>query len=148
MYEPKPAADDEHGGPEMAPGWACRACHAGQDFLGQNPGGRLAAADQLNQFMGTVFRAPHEKDLCAPQLGLSGQVEILDMNGRVSARIPFGADGNFNGNTPAGMPSPYRAKVVTAGGERMMQKGQTNGDCNTCHTVEGREGAPGRITLP
>lgn len=148
VFEPTPVAGDAHGGPGMAPGWACRACHAGQDFMGQNPGGLLDRADQVNQFMGTVFRAPHEKDLCAPRLGLTGQVQILDLNGTVRARLPFGADGNFSGNVPTGMPSPYRARVVTSGGERMMQTGQTNGDCNTCHTVAGREGAPGRIYLP
>lgn len=148
VYEPMPVAGDAHGGPTMSPGWACRACHAGQDFMGQNPGGVLARSDQLNQFMGTVFRSAHEKDLCAPQLGLTGQVQILDMSGTIRARLPFDAHGNFNGNAPAGMPSSYRAKVVTAAGERMMQTGQTTGDCNTCHTVSGREGAPGRIFVP
>jgi len=147
-YEPMPVAGDAHGGPDMAPGWACRACHAGQDFAGQTPGGLPDRSDQVNPCMGTVFRAPHEKDLCAPQLGTTGQVQILDMNGTVRARLPFGFDGNFNGNVPTGMPSPYRAKIVTSAGERMMQTGQTSGDCNTCHTVAGREGAPGRIYLP
>jgi hypothetical protein len=46
------------------------------------------------------------------------------------------------------MPSPYRARVVTANGTRAMATEQTIGDCNTCHTVSGRENAPGRIYLP
>jgi hypothetical protein len=47
------------------------------------------------------------------------------------------------------MPSPFTARVVTpTGGVRAMATPQTNGDCNTCHTVAGRKGAQGRIWLP
>ncbi|MFT3711778.1 MAG: hypothetical protein QM817_29420 [Archangium sp.] len=147
-FQPMPVVGDEHGGETMAPGWACIACHAAQDFMGQNPGGGLSRPDVLNQFMGTVFLAPHEKDLCAPNLPITGAVEILDMGGTVRARLAFGTSGNFRGNALGAMPSPYRARVVTTNGTREMATAQTVGDCNTCHTVSGRENAPGRIYLP
>jgi hypothetical protein len=34
------------------------------------------------------------------------------------------------------------------GRERIMSAGQTNGDCNSCHTQNGAMSAPGRIMLP
>lgn len=143
----RPVFGDEHGGPEMAPGLACIACHSGQDFMGQNPGGRLSRPDVLNQFMGTVFAAPHEKDLCRPALPVAASIEILDVNGTVRATLSVNAGGNFFGDAPA-VVSPYRARVVTAAGSREMATPQTSGDCNTCHTVAGANGAQGRISLP
>lgn len=148
LFRPMPVDGDEHGGETMAPGWACISCHSGQDFMGQNPGGAMSRRDTINQFMGTVFAAPHERDLCVPALPMGGTVEILDTSGAVRARIPFGASGNFRGNATGGMPSPYRARVVTANGTRAMATEQTSGDCNTCHTVSGANLAPGRIYLP
>lgn len=147
-FMPMPVIGDEHGGETMAPGWACLSCHLGQDFMGQNPGGGLSQGEIRNQFMGTVFAAPHEKDLCMPALPMTGTVEILDSAGTVRATLPFGASGNFRGDAVGAMPSPYRARVVTANGTRAMGTEQTSGDCNTCHTVSGRELAPGRIYLP
>ena len=32
--------------------------------------------------------------------------------------------------------------------ERAMVAAQTSGDCNSCHTLAGTNGAPGRIMLP
>ena len=43
---------------------------------------------------------------------------------------------------------PFRAKVVFAGKERSMGTAQSTGDCNSCHTATGANGAPGRIVLP
>ena len=58
--------------------------------------------------------------------------------------------GNFHSpTTVAGLTLPYTARVVSPSGSiiAMMTK-QTSGDCNTCHTEQGADGAAGRILLP
>lgn len=144
---PRPTPADNQRGATMAPGMACISCHSGRDFRGQNPGGALINSDDVYQYMGTVFAAVHEADLCAPRLAVAATVEILAPDGGVVARLPVNSGGNFFGNANP-RPSSFRARVVTAQGTREMSTLQTNGDCNTCHTAEGREGAPGRIFLP
>jgi hypothetical protein len=44
--------------------------------------------------------------------------------------------------------TPYTAKVVSGSKTRAMSAAQTVGDCNTCHTAAGANGAPGRILMP
>jgi hypothetical protein len=44
--------------------------------------------------------------------------------------------------------TPFRAKVVYQGRERVMNTAQTNGNCNSCHTQNGTGSAPGRIVIP
>jgi hypothetical protein len=57
--------------------------------------------------------------------------------------------GNFNIAANANIALPFRARVVAADGhERSMQTPQMIGDCNSCHSVTGKNGAPGRIVLP
>jgi mono/diheme cytochrome c family protein len=97
--------------------------------------------------MGTVFAAPHEKDLCAPRLNLSATVEILHEDGGLVVSIPVN-NGNFYADATGFPPATYKARVVTSQGTRTMVTAQTNGDCNSCHTAEGLNGAPGRIYLP
>jgi hypothetical protein len=43
---------------------------------------------------------------------------------------------------------PFTAKVTFQGREIVMTTPQTDGDCNSCHTETGANGAPGRIKLP
>jgi hypothetical protein len=43
---------------------------------------------------------------------------------------------------------PYHAKVRQGGRERAMNAPQMVGDCNSCHTQTGQNGAPGRIVVP
>jgi hypothetical protein len=147
-FLPRPTATDPHDGRTMAPGLACISCHSGQDFQGQNPGGLMSAPDEVYQFMGTVFRSPWEQDLCAPSLGVTARVEILDPNGAIFATLPVNSGGNFFGSGVGARPATFTARVVTAAGARTMTTPQTNGDCNTCHTVLGAGGALGRIYLP
>ena len=133
----------------MAPGLACRSCHAGQDFMGQNPGGALVRLDQVMDVMGTVFPALNERDLCISDAGSGGtQVEILDSAGTLKATLQVNTAGNFFGDVPGGLPTPYRARVVRGAATRVMNATQTVGDCNTCHTEQGLSGAPGRIVEP
>jgi len=122
------------GSPEMNPGMACIQCHAASD---EGPGFSIA---------GTVYPTLHEPDLCDGAPPASGaQVIITGADGRTLTLAPNAAGNFYSERAVAG---PYRARVVTAGGERTMTASQTSGDCNTCHSLAGANGAPGRIMLP
>jgi hypothetical protein len=135
--------------PDMNPGMACRACHAGQNFNGQNPAGQSELGRQY-WFAGTVFPGLNEKDGClaAPPAGVT--VEILDRDGGV--RVTMGVrttSGNFYDATIRTQPQwlPYTARVKRNGVVvSTMTTPQMSGDCNLCHTERGEQGAPGRIT--
>jgi hypothetical protein len=121
-------------GPTMRPGEACIACHS----RGEGPTFALA---------GTVFQTAHEPNDC---LGVNGPtaratVVIVDANNR-TVTMNVNASGNFSYS--GALATPFRAKVVQNGVERIMATPQTTGDCNRCHTVAGANGAPGRIMLP
>jgi cytochrome c553 len=133
-----PASDNVNPQESMYPGQACAACHGSIGGFDPPP---------VYRYMGTVFAAPHEKDRCAPALGITATVEILQVDGGVFTRLPV-TDGNFMGSGLGAAPAQYRARVVTSQGAREMVGAQTNGDCNTCHTADGNSGAPGRIYLP
>lgn len=145
----RPVNGDPKGGTTMAPGLACRACHAGQNFQDQNPGGAMSRTDQVLDVMGTVYPALHERDLCAGGAGTSSVfVEILAADGGLRAVFTVNAVGNFMGDVPSGLPNPYRARVVRGTAQLLMATPQVDGDCNTCHTEQGLNGAPGRIVAP
>jgi cytochrome c553 len=121
----------------MRPGAACIACHQQE---GKGP--RFAVA-------GTLFPTPHEPDDCygvAPESAAGAQVEITDANGMLHTLKPNGA-GNFYLESSS-FSYPYTAKVTYQGRERAMLVAQTTGDCNSCHTQDGTQSAPGRIFLP
>jgi len=123
-----------HESPEMNPGMACIQCHAASD-----EGPRFSIA-------GTIYPTAHEPDLCDGAPPATGaQVIITGADGRTLTLEPNAA-GNFY--SERGVASPYRAKIVTAAGERAMTAQQTSGDCNSCHSLAGANGAPGRIMLP
>ena len=130
----------------MNPGFACRSCHLGDNFQGQNPGGE-AEPRKAFFFMGTAYSAPRQEDLCAAaDVPADAQVEILDLDGGVQLTLPVNAVGNFRSNsTQAGFTVPYRARVRANGKLNSMGAAQTDGDCNTCHTATGLNGAPGRV---
>jgi hypothetical protein len=118
------------GSSRMNPGQACISCHSS----GEGP--RFAVA-------GTVYPTGHEPDLCN---GTSAaQVIITDANGTTLTLTPNSA-GNFSSS--AALALPYHAEVVANGKTRAMSATQSSGDCNGCHTQNGANGAPGRITLP
>lgn len=141
-----PARGDE--GPEMHPGRACISCHT-------------AERDGPSLWLGgTVYPTAHEPDDCFGTAGATGAVvEITDASGRVFRLVP-NATGNFllenaserNDDYEApytrAFEYPYRARVLFEGRERVMGTPQMTGDCNSCHTVSGANGAPGRILLP
>jgi len=121
------------GSTDMNPGQACISCHE------QGEGPILALA-------GTVYPTAHEPDNCNGADGSNGaQVIITQANGKVLTLMP-GPSGNFLYIGSVAL--PYQAKLVYMGRERTMVLPQQSGDCNSCHTVDGAQGAPGRIMLP
>lgn len=129
-------------GPQMNPGMACISCHKAE---GEGPLFRVA---------GTVYGSGHETDKCYGVNGNSPDfadvvIEITDANNVVSTLKP-GATGNFS-LEKSGFAYPYKARVVSSKGERVMNEAQNDGDCNGCHTeAGGGKGslAPGRIVIP
>jgi hypothetical protein len=117
----------------MNPGAACIACHAS----GEGP---------LFVLAGTVYSSANEADNCGGvSTGLT--IVITDANGAVTNLTPNDM-GNFYLER-ATVALPFNAKVVNAAGmERAMAAAQMSGDCNTCHTQTGAQGAPGRIMAP
>jgi hypothetical protein len=95
---------------------------------------------------GTVYPTAHEPDLCNGANGSNGaRVVITGADGQTQTLTP-GASGNFNSRTA--VKTPFKAKVTYMGRERAMASSQTSGDCNSCHTQNGANSAPGRILLP
>jgi hypothetical protein len=123
-----------NGNPMMNPGRACISCHAGEEDAP-----RFTIA-------GTLYPTGHEPNLCNGVNGTTGaRVVIVDAANRTVTLTPNAA-GNFM--YTGAITAPYHAKVTYQGRERIMPVAQTSGDCNSCHTQTGTNGAPGRITLP
>lgn len=126
-------AGGNNGSPLMHPGTACNACHQQQG----GPNLRIA---------GTVYPTLHEPNDCngkGPPPALT--VVITDKNGRVT-RIPVNEVGNFS--TRGRVTPPYKAAVTDGTKTRAMTGSVTAGDCNSCHTDPGANGAPGRVMAP
>ncbi len=99
--------------------------------------------------MGTVYPTLHEPNDCVganPTSYAGVQVVVTDSQGNATSMTP-NSSGNFMGS-PGSLALPFTAKVTYQGREIAMKTPQTNGDCNSCHTETGLNGAPGRITLP
>jgi hypothetical protein len=115
---------------KMEPGNKCISCHSDQE----GPAFEIA---------GTVYPTLHEPVDCNGSDEAS--VVIIDAAGFVHT-LQTNAAGNFF--MEDSFPRPYRALVVRHGNLKEMQTPQTNGDCNSCHTEWGSQGAPGRINIP
>jgi hypothetical protein len=117
----------------MRPGGACLTCHQ------QRGGPAFAVA-------GTIYPTAHEPNDCngkgAPP-ALS--VVITDGNNKVTT-IAANAVGNFF--SAATLVPPFSVKLTDGTNTRSMKRTITAGDCNSCHTETGANGAPGRIMAP
>ena len=114
----------------MRPGESCLSCHTSFTFAG------------------TVYPTAHEPDDCDGARSTGNlTVVITDANGATTS-IPVNGVGNFFSTVVVA--EAFQAKVVdsNAGTERDMPVSQTTGDCNSCHTVLGANGALGRIMAP
>ncbi len=123
----------------MLPGEACISCHT-------STGGEAP----MEMFMGTVYPTAHEPNNCvgASSVTYVGvQVTMTDSQGHTFSLTP-NLVGNFLGSPGGAFTMPYTATVTYQGRSRSMTTPQTSGDCNSCHTETGTNGAPGRIMLP
>lgn len=118
----------------MNPGRACNACH-----MTKGPKAPILAIG------GTVYPTGHEPDLCISNTVGAATIEITDKNGQITSLTP-NLSGNFSSKVAIAL--PYTAKLKFNGQERVMLAPQSSGDCNSCHTQAGINGAPGRIRLP
>jgi cytochrome c5 len=140
------------GSANMHPGEACNACHS--KLKGPNL-----------TFAGTVYRGGiHDIDDCngsgAPppvtvvitdKNGLTATLNVNDAgNFYLEAPKPNGGGGKGGGGggQATGFRAPFRAKVVSGATQHAMVGSVTSGDCNSCHTSLGINGAPGRILAP
>lgn len=127
----------DHGSSDMNPGLACKTCHATKAFFKQYP------------FSGTVYPSLHEQDRCDARPPANTTVQIIDKNGSVALTMTAsGTSGNFHSSLLVSVAMPYTARVTANGRTSTMTTPQTNGDCNSCHTEQGANGAMGRIVWP
>jgi cytochrome c551/c552 len=124
------------GDKDMNPGKACVSCHSSTADVDK---------DAPRLLGGTLYPSFNEPDLCSGFYG--GSVVINDAAGRTYTLAPNYA-GNFYLDPGSPVTFPIRAKVVHNGKERVMNAAQMTGDCNSCHTERGTNGAPGRVALP
>ena len=122
----------------MEPGLACRTCHV---TFGQ-------AGTKDFDISGTVYPTAHEPDLCN---GVGGMTVVITDANKTDHVLQVNSVGNFYNDDGLGflkIPTPYTAKVVSGSKVREMITAQTSGDCNSCHTEQGTQAAPGRIMAP
>ncbi len=129
----------DRGSSLMNPGKACISCHSA---VNAEEGEEEAPAG----IGGTVYPTAHEPDLCNGLPG--GAVVVLRGANGVEFRLPVNAAGNFYLYETAALVRPFTARVESQGRVRRMQTPQTSGDCNSCHTEAGTQGAPGRVLAP
>jgi hypothetical protein len=123
--------------PLMHPGAACNACH------------QVSGGPNL-RFAGTVYPTFRENNDCngvAPPPTLT--VTVTDSRNR-EFPMTVNEAGNFFLQSGGGNPPrpPFRARVSDGTKTRAMSGSVTSGDCNSCHTTLGANGAPGRILAP
>ena len=117
-------------GEVMHPGRACITCHAQK-------------GKKIFTVAGTVYGCFHVVD---DSSGVSGAtVELTGADGQVT-KLTTNLSGNFT--YTGALALPYTARVLQGGKSRDMMDPKSNGNCNECHTRNGDQGAPGRITLP
>lgn len=129
----------DHGDNFMHPGRACIECHTER------------RRGPVFSVAGTIFNARHEENECYGNAGdpVSGRrtwVIVEDQSG-----VPFVIEPNPSGNfyTTHEFRFPLRRVwVQSPSGHIAEMDNPPSGDCNSCHTREGADGAPGRIIAP
>jgi len=132
-----------HGAPIMHPGMACITCH--RNVRDDGVSAVVPKDDNAPQFRiaGTVYPTGHEPNDCNG--AMTGTVEVTDASGKIT-NLMVNTVGNFF--TTTAIPFPIHVALVANGKRRTMVMSPPTGDCNSCHTQDGFNGAPGRITLP
>ncbi len=128
-------------GQAMKPGEACIGCHSKYTGTETPP---------INAVMGTIYPTAHEPDDCvgASNTTYAGVTIVATDQPGHSVTVTPNSAGTFLGGYTSTFTSPYTVKITYQGRERDMTTPQTSGDCNSCHTESGVNGAPGRIMLP
>lgn len=119
-------------GPGMGPGRSCNECH-GQNEL--DP--------PIFTIAGTVYPALREPADCVGDT--SATVVVTDAKG-TTLTLPTSAAGNFT--SQQAVVFPIQVKVTRGDQTREMETSPYSGDCNSCHTQDGAQGAPGRVQAP
>ena len=123
--------------PRMNPGRSCVQCHTEENDPAQAP---------IYVFAGTVMRAEHEGDDCR---GVPSMNVIVTGADGTEFSMPSNSAGNFWLPPETEVLMPYTARIVDdAGNARVQQNPVDNGDCNSCHTEAGANGATGRLIPP
>ena len=119
------------GSSAMRHGGACITCHT----MRGGPAYTIA---------GSVYPTAHEPNDCN---GLNGAVTVVvtDANGVVT-NVTTNSVGNFFSR--ADIVAPFRVKLVNGAKVGAMAGALTAGDCNSCLTLAGVNGAPGRVMAP
>jgi hypothetical protein len=119
----------------MHPGGDCTSCHNSRR---EGP---------IFSIAGTVMPDYDAAEDCR---GVTGPVvEIYGSSGTLLQTLRANSVGNFfSERRIAADQLPYTARVIYDGRVREMFTPQTSGQCNSCHTAIGANGAPGRIVLP
>jgi mono/diheme cytochrome c family protein len=119
----------------MHPGGDCIGCHTDR-----RDGPRFT-------FAGTVMGDLADAQDCRGIEDVT--VDIIDANGNLALTMHTNLVGNFYSQVSAtAVTLPYTAEVTYDGRTRVMSTPQEDGDCMSCHTADGENGAPGRILLP
>jgi len=123
--------------PLMNPGRSCIGCHTATNEPAQAP---------LYTAAGTVMHDLHEADDCAGAPDLT--ITLTDFDGTEWPMVGNSV-GSFWLAPDSPLVMPYTARITDrAGNERVKQVPVDNGDCASCHTEEGANGAPGRLLPP
>jgi hypothetical protein len=120
------------GSSRMRPGGACITCHT----MRGGPAYTVA---------GTVYPTAHEPNDCNGVNAGGVTVVVTDANGVVT-NIAVNTVGNFNSRVK--IAAPFHVKVTNGAKVRAMAGALTAGDCDSCHTAAGVNGAPGRVMAP
>ncbi|MGD0679588.1 MAG: hypothetical protein ABSC94_29720 [Polyangiaceae bacterium] len=115
-------------GPTMEPGADCPSCH-----------------NRTFSIAGTVYPTAHEPDACDGVDVSGASVTITDAKNNKITLTP-NTVGNFYSSTSVTF--PITAEITYKGLTGQMTTPQMSADCNSCHSVAGANGAPGRIVLP
>ena len=120
------------GSSRMRPGGACITCHT----MRGGPAYTVA---------GTVYPTAHEPNDCNGVNAGGVSVVVTDANGVVTT-LAVNTAGNFSTNKK--IAAPFKVAVTSGAKSRAMAGALTAGDCNSCHTLAGVNGAPGRVMAP
>jgi hypothetical protein len=123
--------------PLMNPGRSCVGCHAEENDPTHAP---------LYTVAGTIMADAHDGDDCK---GVGQMTVVLTDADGTEWNMPGNSVGNFWLDPDVVVAMPYTARIIDRdGNERIKQSPVSEGDCASCHTQEGANGAAGRLVAP